>query len=318
MKIWKKGKRRRGDQQEQESGPQAIEQENRKRQKKADSEDIWLEIKPFFSNSEKESHEMLRILDRIDTFSFFVVRLKDTVTRIYVKTKKTNLALFDSLLDNAAFEITEEKRFSAPYIAYLKMKKHHYALPFATEARPSMVYRAMESLGSNNKSCIVALTCKHRNESYSIASFVRKNTYRESLLGSRNSSSGYPKRRLSSQRELYVKHAKEKQDRRHFHCRIGIGAADKDTIKTILKVMSDDGLAIVRYSKDKSYDDSKVKKPILFNQRFTVLSDIELFNLIAIPADTRSLKLNFGEVKPFTSGPHAETKENINNGHDGL
>lgn len=264
---------------------------------------VWLEIKPYFtSNTDERSNDMLDILQRIDAFSFFIVRLKDGITRIYVKTGRTNVGLFDSILKNATCVITEEKSFSAPYIGYMKMKRH-YALPFATEARPSLVYRAIESL---NRPCLVALTCKYRDESYSIASFVRKNTYRESLLGSNSGS--IPRRRLSSQRELYAKHAKEKQGRRHFHCRIGIGAADKVTIETLLKMISDDGLSIAKYAKEKHYVD-KARKPLLFNQRFCVLSDMELVNIIGLPVDTKPLKLNYGEIKPFSSGPSKSLEE---------
>lgn len=267
----------------------------------------WIEIRPYFSTDNKIG-DMLDILQKIDDFSFFIVRVKgvgDGVTRIFVKTKATNLPLFDAM-KNAVYELAEERVFWCKYLAYLKMKNIHYALPIAKEVHPSIVYGTIEKI---NEPCLIAVTCKHKKESYSISSFAKRHIYREpSILNGLSSSPtlSTPKRRTFPQRHMYAQEADWKMRRRHFHCTIAISAADKEKIKTLLTVLSDDGLSIGRYTKEKNYID-KVKKPLLFNSRFCVLSDIELANIVALPsmaeADTKSLRLNYGTVKTFTSGP---------------
>jgi hypothetical protein len=266
----------------------------------------WYEVKPFFARVDEEYVDMHAVVKKIREFSFFIVKGAD-LTKIFLQTSDVEAKVVQGTLKNALLEATTPKAFSAGRVAYLKMRRH-YAVPIARELAPSLIYATIEKIG---KPCFIAVTAKHSDESYQISQFVENSTYNKSLAKDlfsafnpfdNSTADGQPKRRISPKKLMVAELAKEKQQLRHFHCTLAIGAQDLDTIESIVKVLSDDGLVIGSIERDSMYR-NEVKKPLLFAAHFCVLSDIELANIIALPENPRIYRLGISRAETRTSGP---------------
>lgn len=267
----------------------------------------WYELRPFFEPVDGKYADMHEVAKRIREFSFFVVRSAEGMIRLFVHIPDASDArVVQAALKNALMEATERKVFSASVVTYLKMKKH-YAIPIASELTAPILYLTMEKIG---RPCFVAVSAKHSDESYQISQFVEKYTYDKpplwrDILDMFTSNSGpeNPKRRISPQKLMLAELAKEKQRLRHFHCMIAIGASDLGTTLSIMRALSDcDGFGISSVRRDSTFR-GRLKKPMLFESHFCVLSDIELANIIALPSDPRIHKFNISRKETYTSGP---------------
>lgn len=267
----------------------------------------WYELRPFFEQADDKYADTHEAVKRIHGFSFFLVRSADCMIQIFVHIPEaSDAAVVQSSLKNALMEPTEPKVFSARIVAYLKMKKH-YAIPIAHEVLDPLLYATMDKIG---KPCFVAVTAKHSDESYQISQFVERNTYDKPPLWrdvldmfATGTSAEKPSRRIEPRKLMLAELAKEKQRLRHFQCSLAIGSQDIETVKSIMKVLSEsDGFAIASIKRDYSYK-TEVKRPLLFSSRFCVLSDIELANIVALPPDARIYRFNISRKETYTSGP---------------
>jgi hypothetical protein len=273
----------------------------------------WYEVRPFFEKIDEKYADMYEVVKRIREFSFFIVRSADGLFRLFMHMPDpADAKVAQAALMNAFMEPSEPKMFSAAIVVHLKMRRH-YALPIARELVLPVLYATIEKIG---RPCFVALTAKHSDESYRISKFVEKNTYDKpplwrdilGMFGSGTSSEN-PKRRISPQRLMLAELAKEKQKLRHFQCSIAVGAQDFETAKSVTKSLCEsDAFAIASMERDSMYK-AEVKKPLFFSSRFCVLSDIELANIISLPADPRIHRFNISKKETYTSGPSKENGE---------
>lgn len=186
------------------------------------------EVKPFFARVDEEYVDLHAVVKRIREFSFFIVKVTD-MTKIFLQISDVEAKVVQGALKNALLETTTPKAFSAGRVAYLKMRRH-YPVPISRELAPSLIYATIEKIG---KPCFIAVTAKHSDGSYQISQFVENSTYNKSLakdiLGAFNpfdnsTSDGQPKRRISPKKLMVAELAQEKQQLRHFHCTLAIGA----------------------------------------------------------------------------------------------
>lgn len=273
----------------------------------------WFEVRPFFEPVDEKYSDMHEFVMKAREFSMFIVRGQDDMIRFFLHTPLlTDAGIVSGILKNAVAERTPPKIFSAPTVAYLKMKKH-YALPIHRELqpRPMLLYSTMERMG---RPCFIAVTATYHNESYSIAQYVEKQLYDKPsfageilgmFIGSSSNSNGQPKKSISVERQSRADMAKEKHRLRHFHCNIAIGAESIDIAKSLMKVLSfdGDGFVIAGTERDSTYRMEVKKKPLFFADHFCVLSDIELANIIALPGDPRAARLNISKKGTYTTGP---------------
>jgi hypothetical protein len=267
----------------------------------------WYELRPFFEQVDDKYADMHEIVKRIREFSFFIVRSKDGMMRVFIHVPDDSDArVAQGALKNALMEPSGPKAFSASAVVHLKMRKH-YALPIANELLPPLLYTIIEKI---DKPCFVAVTAKHFDESYKISQFVERNMYDKpplwrDILGMFISGTGSdkPTKRISPQKLMLAERAKEKQRLRHFHCALTIGSQNIEIAMSIMKTLSEnDGLAVASMERDSTYK-CEVKKPMFFSSHFCVLSDIELANIIALPNNPRAYRFNISRKETYTSGP---------------
>jgi len=258
---------------------------------------MWIELKLY--QSFKDEGDMLRIIQSIDEFAFYILR-NDGVTRIVIRTTDAQAALFQTV-KQAMVDVIEPPVLEYPISAVLRMGKH-YALPLLQEVKASLVYKVLEQV---NEDCMVACSARYRDESYFISRWITSkehpeySTYRQIMSAILSSESAV--RKPSSNVSALIDVARWKLKRKHFHCAIVIAGKDRKTLKTILNALPE-GLVIERYVKDEEWSSLRPKKPFMLSSKFCVLSDIELANIASLPESVADLRLVYGMKKTFATG----------------
>jgi len=254
------------------------------------------------------------IIQRIQEF-IFVLYAKDKVYSIIIMDDRYKDLFNNSMhITLQEFELSKEEDnmiFSFPIYARLRFKQH-YAIPFCLQAEPFPLYKVLadyaysSSSNNNNKDnnnnnnsntttipLAFFIHAYQRNERSSIASYLRKHDMRRTSIY-----------------YAYGDHIRQKLQLTHYHTTLLLASNSK---QALMKGLSAFKASYFTYSinsnnhrhelkKQRLYKHifAKPKKPWLSNQRYTVLSHIELVSLM-LP-DSLMLRLAVDGIRPYTTG----------------
>jgi hypothetical protein len=243
------------------------------------------------------------IMQRIQEF-IFILYAKDKVYSIIIMDDR-----YKDLFNNnmhitlQEFELSkEEDIFSFPIYARLRFKQH-YAIPFCLQAEPFPLYKVLAdyaySSSNNNTPTTTTIPLAffmhayQRNERSSIASYLRKHDMRRTSIY-----------------YAYGDHIRQKLQLTHYHTTLLLASNSK---QALMKGLSAFKALYFTYStnsnnhrhelkKQRLYKHifAKPKKPWFSNQRYTVLSQVELVSLM-LP-DSLMLRLTVDGIRPYTTG----------------
>jgi hypothetical protein len=246
------------------------------------------------------------IMQRIQEF-IFVLYAKDKVYSIIIMDDRYKDLFNNMQITLQEFELSKEV-FTFPIYARLRFKQH-YAIPFCLQAEPFPLYKvladyAYSSNNSNNNNnnntpptipLAFFMHAYQRNERSSIASYLRKHDIRRTSIY-----------------YAYGDHIRQKLQLTHYHATLLLASNSK---QALMKGLSAFKASYFTYSinsnnhrhelllkKQRLYKHifAKPKKPWLSNQRYTVLSHIELVSLM-LP-DSLMLRLTVDGIRPYTTG----------------
>jgi hypothetical protein len=261
------------------------------------------------------------IIQRIQEF-IFVLYTKDKVYSIIIMDDRYKDLFNNSMhITLQEFELSKEEDiiFTFPIYARLKFKQH-YAIPFCLQAEPFPLYKVLadyayssSSNNNNNKDnnnnnnnnntpptttttipLAFFMHAYQRNERSSIASYLRKHDMRRTSIY-----------------YAYGDHIRAKLQLTHYHATLLLASNSK---QALMKGLSAFKASYFTYSinsnnhrhellkKQRLYKHifAKPKKPWFSNQRYTVLSHIELVSLM-LP-DSLMLRLAVDGIRPYTTG----------------
>jgi hypothetical protein len=243
------------------------------------------------------------IIQRIQEF-IFILYAKDKVYSIIIMDDR-----YKDLFNNMQITLQE---FELPYIfsfpIYARLRfRQHYAIPFCLQAEPFPLYKVLadyaysSSSNNNNNNNTTTTTIPlaffmhayQRNERSSIASYLRKHDMRRTSIY-----------------YAYGDHIRAKLQLTHYHATLLLASNSK---QALMKGLSAFKASYFTYSinsnnhrhelkKQRLYKKifAKPKKPWFSNQRYTVLSHIELVSLM-LP-DSLMLRLTVDGIRPYTTG----------------
>jgi hypothetical protein len=253
------------------------------------------------------------IIQRIQEF-MFILYAKDKVYAILVMDNRYKDLFNNMQITLQEFELPDI--FSFPIYARLRFKQH-YAIPFCLQAEPFPLYKVLadyaysssnnnsNSSNNNNSNNNTPTTTTiplaffmhayQRNERSSIASYLRKHDMRRTSIY-----------------YAYGDHIRAKLQLTHYHATLLLASNSK---QALMKGLSAFKASYFTYSinsnnhrhelllkKQRLYKHifSKPKKPWFNNQRYTVLSQVELVSLM-LP-DSLMLRLAVDGIRPYTTG----------------
>jgi hypothetical protein len=241
------------------------------------------------------------IMQRIQEF-MFILYAKDKVYVILVMDNRYKDLFNNMQITLQEFELPDI--FSFPIYARLRFKQH-YAIPFCLQAEPFPLYKVLadyaysSSSNNNNNSNTTTIPLAffmhayQRNERSSIASYLRKHDMRRTSIY-----------------YAYGDHIRAKLQLTHYHATLLLASNSK---QALMKGLSAFKASYFTYSinsnnhrhelkKQRLYKHifAKPKKPWFSNQRYTVLSQVELVSLM-LP-DSLMLRLTVDGIRPYTTG----------------
>jgi hypothetical protein len=251
------------------------------------------------------------IIQRIQEF-IFILYAKDKVYSIIIMDDRYKDLFNNMQITLQEFELPDI--FSFPIYARLRFKQH-YAIPFCLQAEPFPLYKVLADYAyssnnnsnnnskdnSNNNNTLTTTTIPlaffmhayQRNERSSIASYLRKHDMRRTSIY-----------------YAYGDHIRAKLQLTHYHATLLLASNSK---QALMKGLSAFKASYFTYSinsnnhrhelkKQRLYKHifAKPKKPWLSNQRYTVLSQVELVSLM-LP-DSLMLRLMIDGIRPYTTG----------------
>jgi hypothetical protein len=241
------------------------------------------------------------IVQRLQEF-IFILYSKDKVYAILVMDNRYKDLFNNMQITLQEFELPDI--FSFPIYARLRFKQH-YAIPFCLQAEPFPLYKILADYAyssSNNNNTPPTTTIPlaffmhayQRNERSSIASYLRKHDMRRTSIY-----------------YAYGDHIRQKLQLTHYHVTLLLASNSK---QALMKGLSAFKASYFTYSinsnnhrhellkKQRLYKHifAKPKKPWLSNQRYTVLSQVELVSLM-LP-DSLMLRLMIDGIRPYTTG----------------
>jgi hypothetical protein len=253
------------------------------------------------------------IVQRLQEF-IFILYSKDKVYAILVMDNRYKDLFNNMQITLQEFELPDI--FSFPIYARLRFKQH-YAIPFCLQAEPFPLYKVLadyaysssnnnsNSSNNNNSNNNTPTTTTiplaffmhayQRNERSSIASYLRKHDMRRTSIY-----------------YAYGDHIRAKLQLTHYHATLLLASNSK---QALMKGLSAFKASYFTYSinsnnhrhelllkKQRLYKHifSKPKKPWFNNQRYTVLSQVELVSLM-LP-DSLMLRLAVDGIRPYTTG----------------
>jgi hypothetical protein len=257
----------------------------------------------FFATSK----QLESIVQRLQEF-IFILYSKDKVYAILVMDNRYKDLFNNMQITLQEFELPDI--FSLPIYARLRFKQH-YAIPFCLQAEPFPLYKVLadyayssSSNNNNNNNNTPTTTIPlaffmhayQRNERSSIASYLRKHDMRRTSIY-----------------YAYGDHIRAKLQLTHYHVTLLLASNSK---QELMKGLSAFKASYFTYSinsnnnhrhelllkKQRLYKHifAKPKKPWLSNQRYTVLSQVELVSLM-LP-DSLMLRLAIDGIRPYTTG----------------
>jgi hypothetical protein len=244
------------------------------------------------------------IMQRIQEF-IFILYAKDKVYSIIIMDDRYKDLFNNSMhITLQEFELSKEDVFTFPIYARLRFKQH-YAIPFCLQAEPFPLYKVLAdyaySSNNNNNNTPPTTTIPlaffmhayQRNERSSIASYLRKHDMRRTSIY-----------------YAYGDHIRAKLQLTHYHATLLLASNSK---QALMKGLSAFKASYFTYSinsnnhrhelkKQRLYKHifAKPKKPWFSNQRYTVLSHIELVSLM-LP-DSLMLRLTVDGIRPYSTG----------------
>jgi hypothetical protein len=243
------------------------------------------------------------IIQRIQEF-IFILYAKDKVYSIIIMDDRYKDLFNNMQITLQEFELPDI--FSFPIYARLRFRQH-YAIPFCLQAEPFPLYKVLadyaysSSSNNNNNNNTTTTTIPlaffmhayQRNERSSIASYLRKHDMRRTSIY-----------------YAYGDHIRAKLQLTHYHVTLLLASNSK---QALMKGLSAFKASYFTYSinsnnhrhelkKQRLYKKifAKPKKPWFSNQRYTVLSHIELVSLM-LP-DSLMLRLTVDGIRPYTTG----------------
>jgi hypothetical protein len=193
------------------------------------------------------------------------------------------------------FELSKDI-FSLSIYARLRFKQH-YAIPFTITLEPFLLYKVLADYAYNSNNTIPLVFFMHvyqRNERANIASYLKKHDIRRTSIY-----------------YAYGDNIRAKLQLTHYHATLLLASNSKEEL---MKGLSAFKASYFTYSinsnnnhrhelkKQRLYKHifAKPKKPWLSNQRYTVLSQVELVSLM-LP-DSLMLRLAIDGIRPYTTG----------------
>jgi len=237
------------------------------------------------------------IMQRIQEF-IFILYSKDKVYAILVMDNRYKDLFNNMQITLQEFELPDI--FSLPIYARLRFKQH-YAIPFCLQAEPFPLYKVLadyaysssnnnnnNSNNNNSNTTTIPLAffmhAYQRNERSSIASYLRKHDMRRTSIY-----------------YAYGDHIRQKLQLTHYHATLLLASNSK---QALMKGLSAFKASYFTYSINSNNHRhelfAKPKKPWFSNQRYTVLSHIELVSLM-LP-DSLMLRLMIDGIRPYTTG----------------
>jgi len=247
------------------------------------------------------------IMQRIQEF-IFILYAKDKVYSIIIMDDRYKDLFNNMQITLQEFELPDI--FSLPIYARLRFKQH-YAIPFCLQAEPFPLYKVLADYAyssnnnkdnNNNNTPTTTTTIPlaffmhayQRNERSSIASYLRKHDMRRTSIY-----------------YAYGDHIRQKLQLTHYHATLLLASNSK---QALMKGLSAFKASYFTYSinsnnhrhellkKQRLYKHifAKPKKPWFSNQRYTVLSQVELVSLM-LP-DSLMLRLMIDGIRPYTTG----------------